>query len=59
MREHGIKWEKIEVDRNNKPEEVTSTGGTVPVIQLEDGTLISDSSRIIEYLEKNVVGKAA
>ncbi len=51
MDEHEIKYEKVEVDRDNKPEIVTSTGGTVPVID-DEGEVVSDSSKIIEYLTK-------
>lgn len=51
MDEEKIEYEKIEVDRDNKPEEVTSTGGTVPVIK--DGNIVmSESAEIIEYLKK-------
>jgi glutathione S-transferase len=56
MNQHKIAYEIIEVDRANKPEEVTSTGGTVPVIYV-DGEVISDSSRIIAWLEEHVVNK--
>ena len=50
MDEHSIKYEIVLVERDKKPKEVTSTGGTVPVIE-ENGKLISDSSRIISYLK--------
>ncbi|MDP3919061.1 MAG: glutathione S-transferase N-terminal domain-containing protein [Nanoarchaeota archaeon] len=56
MEDNGIEYESVIVDRSNKPVEVTSTGGTVPVIEI-DGKLISDSSKIIEYLKKNVLKK--
>jgi glutathione S-transferase len=56
MDENKIEYTKVEVDRNNKPEEVTSTGGTVPVID-HDGKIVSDSSKIIEYLKEYVLGK--
>lgn len=45
-----IKYEKIEVDPMNKPEPVTSTGGTVPVID-DNGMIMKESSDIIKYLE--------
>jgi len=46
-----LKYKIVEVDRSKKPDEVTSTGGTVPV--LKDGKdLIIDSSVIIDYLER-------
>lgn len=48
----GLKYEKVEVGRNNKPAIVVETGGTVPVIDI-DGKVISDSKRIIKYLEEN------
>ena len=54
MDEHKIAYEKVEVNREDKPEVVTSTGGTVPVID-DDGEVVSDSSAIIAYLEKKYV----
>ena len=51
MDKNNIEYEKVEVDRDNKPEVVLSTGGTVPVID-DDGTIVPDSSKIIEYLKK-------
>ena len=48
----GIKYEKVEVDRNNKPAIVTETGGMVPVVKIGE-KVMSDSARIIEYLEEN------
>ena len=52
LAELGLEYEKFEVDRSNKPDVVLQTGGTVPVIDI-DGKIISDSSRIVEYLEEN------
>ena len=51
MDKNNIEYEKVEVDRDNKPEIVLSTGGTVPVID-DDGVIVPDSSKIIEYLKK-------
>ncbi len=50
MDEQDIAYEIVLVQRENKPKEVTSTGGTVPVIE-EHGKLISDSKKIIAYLQ--------
>ena len=49
MDEHQIHYEIVLVERDKKPKEVLSTGGTVPVIE-ENGKLISDSQKIIAYL---------
>lgn len=49
--EMGIEYEKIEVNPANKPKEVTSTGGTVPVID-DNGMVMNESADIINYLEK-------
>ncbi len=51
MDENNIPYEIILVERENKPKEVLSTGGTVPVIEI-NGKLISNSSKIIAYLSK-------
>ena len=51
MDEHDIAYEIILVERDKKPKEVLSTGGTVPVIE-EGGKLISDSAEIISYLKR-------
>ena len=45
-----ISYEKVEVERNNKPAVVRETGGTVPVMDI-GGKIISDSTKIIAYLE--------
>jgi glutathione S-transferase len=55
MDQNKIKYSIVEVDRNNKPDEVNATGGTVPVID-HDGEIVSDSSLIIEYLMQKVIG---
>ncbi len=47
--EMGIEYEKVEVNPAHKPKEVTSTGGTVPVID-DNGMVMNESSDIIEYL---------
>jgi len=52
LAEKSLKYEEIIIDRNDKPEEVQSTGGTVPVIKIGD-KVIGDSSRICEYLDAN------
>lgn len=54
--ELGIKYEKVEVDYANKPEPVTSTGGTVPVID-DNGMIMNESMEIIAYLEKKYGSK--
>lgn len=51
-----IKYQKVEVDYANKPEPVTSTGGTVPVID-DDGMIMNESADIIDYLEKKYGSK--
>ncbi len=51
MDEMGIEYEKIEVNPASKPKEVTSTGGTVPVID-DNGMVMNESSDIIEYLDE-------
>lgn len=51
LAELNVPYEKIEVDRANKPEAVTTTGGTVPVID-DDGMVMNESADIVEYLEK-------
>ncbi len=47
--EMGIEYEKVEVNPANKPKEVTSTGGTVPVID-DNGMVMNESADIINYL---------
>ncbi len=49
--ELGLEYEKIEVDFMNKPEPVTSTGGTVPVID-DNGLIMNESDDIVAYLEE-------
>ncbi len=51
LAEMNIEYQKVEVDPANKPKEVTSTGGTVPVID-DNGMVMNESADIIEYLEK-------
>ena len=58
MDEHKIAYEMMILESENKPEEVLSTGGTVPVIE-DKGKLISDSKRIIAYLQNNHLAKPA
>jgi len=58
MDEHDIPYEIILVERENKPKEVLSTGGTVPVIE-HNGKCISDSKKIIAYLQNNHLAKPA
>ncbi|MFO8015973.1 MAG: glutathione S-transferase N-terminal domain-containing protein [Candidatus Woesearchaeota archaeon] len=53
LREKGLEYEKIEVDRNNKPDVVLETGGTVPVIDI-DGMVMSESDDIVKYLDENL-----
>ncbi len=52
LHEKGLDYREIVIERSNKPEEVRSTGGTVPVIRVNE-KLISDSSRICDYLDEN------
>lgn len=47
----GIKYEKIEVDRANKPKVVLNLGGTVPVID-DNGLIMNESADIVKYLEE-------
>lgn len=56
MDEHSISYEIVLVERGKKPKEVTSTGGTVPVIE-DNGKLISDSQKIIMYLRNTHLAK--
>lgn len=51
LSELNIEYQKVEVDPANKPKEVTSTGGTVPVID-DNGLVMNESADIIKYLEK-------
>ena len=51
LEELGVKYEKIEVDRANKPKVVLDLGGTVPVID-DAGMVMNDSDEIIKYLEE-------
>lgn len=51
LSELNIEYQKVEVDPANKPKEVTSTGGTVPVID-DNGMIMNESADIIEYLGK-------
>ncbi|MFC1732481.1 glutathione S-transferase N-terminal domain-containing protein [candidate division KSB1 bacterium] len=52
LKEKGLEWETVEVNRANKPDIVLNTGGTVPVVDI-DGKIISDSAIIIRYLDEN------
>lgn len=49
LAELNVEYEKIEVDPTNKPEEVISTGGTVPVID-DAGMIMNESDAIVDYL---------
>ena len=51
LEELGLEYDKLEVDRDNKPQLVLDKGGTVPVIDI-DGEIIGDSSVIVEELDK-------
>ena len=46
-----VPFRAVEVDRNNKPDIVKQTGGTVPVID-DDGVVVADSAKIILYLQQ-------
>jgi len=51
MDKHDIKYEEIIVDPFDKPKEVKTTGGAVPVIQ--DGAVVmGESLDIIKYLRE-------
>lgn len=58
MDQKNIPYIIILVEREKKPKEVLITGGTVPVIEY-NGKLISDSSRIIAYLQNTHLAKPA
>lgn len=58
MDEQSIPYTIILVEKENKPLEVRSTGGTVPVIE-DHGKLVSDSSKVIAYLQNNHLAKPA
>ena len=51
LAELGLEYEKIEVDRNNKPDIVKKLHGTVPVID-DDGMVMDESGEIVKYLEE-------
>lgn len=67
--EKNIEVERISIDivagENRKPEFLkVNPAGTVPVLQLEDGTIIRESIAIVEYLEEvyphtNLLGTTA
>jgi glutathione S-transferase len=46
-----LSYEKIEVDRANKPKIVLDLGGLVPVID-DDGMIMNESEDIIKYLQE-------
>ena len=46
-----LPYEKVEVDRANKPKIVLDLGGTVPVID-DDGMIMNESGEIVKYLEE-------
>jgi len=56
--ELNIEYEKIEVDRANKPDVVKKLGGTVPVID-DNGMVMNESDDIVKYLEEKYGKKAA
>ncbi len=45
-----MEYEKIEVDRGNKPKIVLDLGGTVPVID-DNGMVMNESDEIVKYLD--------
>ena len=45
-----LEYEKIEVDRGNKPKIVLDLGGTVPVID-DNGMVMNESDEIVKYLD--------
>jgi glutathione S-transferase len=52
----GLEYEKIEVPRDrNKRDTIKELSGQVkvPVIQDDDGTVVNDSTKIVNYLEEN------
>jgi len=56
LAELNIEYEKIEVDRANKPEVVKNLGGLVPVID-DNGMIMNESSDIVKYLEEKYGNK--
>ena len=48
-----LAYKEIIIDRDNKPKEVTSTGGMVPVIKIGD-LVMSESSKICAYIDENL-----
>lgn len=51
LAELGLEYEKIEVDRANKPKVVLDLGGIVPVID-DNGMIMNESEDIVKYLEE-------
>jgi glutathione S-transferase len=51
LAELGVEYEKVEVDRANKPDIVKNLGGTVPVID-DNGMIMNESADIVKYLEE-------
>ncbi|MCC7197341.1 glutathione S-transferase N-terminal domain-containing protein [Candidatus Peregrinibacteria bacterium] len=56
LAELNIEYEKIEVDRANKPDIVKNLGGTVPVID-DNGMIMNESADIVKYLEEKYGNK--
>lgn len=51
LAELGVEYEKVEVDRANKPDIVKNLGGTVPVID-DNGMIMNESADIVKYLDE-------
>ncbi len=51
LAELNLKYEKIEVERGNKPKVVLDLGGTVPVID-DNGMVMNESDDIVRYLDQ-------
>lgn len=52
LEEKKLEYNTVEVDRNNKPKCVKDNNGLVPVIEI-DGKFMGDSSRIIQFIDRN------
>ena len=49
----GVQYQNVELDLNNKrPWHVAANGGTVPLIETTDGTIIIESKIVMEYAQE-------
>ena len=44
-----IIYQNVEVDMTNKPQWLIDLGGTVPILELLDGRVFTDSKQIMDY----------